>query len=347
VGIADELERLARLRESGALTRQEYEAAKAQALRSASFVPPAPDAVLSGRFPDEHRSIPSSVRPSRDILPTATAIGAPAEWWQRVLAALIDVLVIVAFIGMAVGVGYWSESREGFLNLIAPAAVAFAFIVQPVYFIGHHAVLGQTIGKAIMHTHVADELTGDPIGFGRAFLRWLAPMVLTAALYIPGLLNLLWPLWDRQHQTLHDKAVKSLVLVGEPKAGNLFDLLKKHGGYNATLSALDGNGAGNKGTPSTSGTVGANALRVVTIGIPLLAAALYGGFADRRPEPPGQCFYSSRERENSALNCYHEDIHNQPVRKWLWDHDYNPNGFDFPHPPGVFDHNSHEYEPGE
>jgi uncharacterized RDD family membrane protein YckC len=31
-------------------------------------------------------------------------------------------------------------------------------------------------------------------------------------LIIPGLLDVLWPMWDRKHQTLHDKLVGSVVV---------------------------------------------------------------------------------------------------------------------------------------
>jgi uncharacterized RDD family membrane protein YckC len=37
-------------------------------------------------------------------------------------------------------------------------------------------------------------------------------LVLWVALVIPGLIDVLFPLWDPRHQTLHDKAAGSIVL---------------------------------------------------------------------------------------------------------------------------------------
>ena len=45
----------------------------------------------------------------------------------------------------------------------------------------------------------------------RAFIRALIPPFFWV-LFIPGLLDVLWQLWDGKHQTLHDKLVGSVVI---------------------------------------------------------------------------------------------------------------------------------------
>jgi uncharacterized RDD family membrane protein YckC len=55
-------------------------------------------------------------------------------------------------------------------------------------------------------------LTGDPIGYARAFLRWLVSAALWWVLYVGGLVDVLWPLWDDRNQSLHDKAANSVVV---------------------------------------------------------------------------------------------------------------------------------------
>ena len=47
---------------------------------------------------------------------------------------------------------------------------------------------------------------GEPIGYGRAALRWLVSIV--SALVF--LLGYLWMLWDSKKQTWHDKAAGSV-----------------------------------------------------------------------------------------------------------------------------------------
>jgi uncharacterized RDD family membrane protein YckC len=52
---------------------------------------------------------------------------------------------------------------------------------------------------------VRDNL-GQPIGYGRAFLRWLVSIVSFIVLFI----GYLWMLWDPEKQTWHDKAAGSV-----------------------------------------------------------------------------------------------------------------------------------------
>ena len=68
------------------------------------------------------------------------------------------------------------------------------------------------VGKMAMHITVRDESTWAPIGYGRALGRRLLGMVLWWLLIVPGLLDVLWPLWDGRRQTWHDKAVHSVVV---------------------------------------------------------------------------------------------------------------------------------------
>jgi uncharacterized RDD family membrane protein YckC len=133
-----------------------------------------------------------------------------AEWWQRAVAAIIDIVVVTLGIWLLFLVSRLGEHGWFFL--------ASAFLFQPCYYTAFHGTTGQTFGKELMHIHVCDERSGQLIGARRAFLRWLCAVLMGAALYVPGIVNLLWPLWDARNQALHDKIVKSLVVVGDPKA---------------------------------------------------------------------------------------------------------------------------------
>jgi uncharacterized RDD family membrane protein YckC len=59
---------------------------------------------------------------------------------------------------------------------------------------------------------VRDDRVDGPIGYGRAFGRWIMPALFWAFLWIPGILDVLWPLWDAKKQSFHDKIVRSLVV---------------------------------------------------------------------------------------------------------------------------------------
>lgn len=85
---------------------------------------------------------------------------------------------------------------------------------------GSHA--GQTLGKRALRIRAVSNLTGDSIGVERGFMRSLLPLafgVLSLAsvvvgfvAIVAGLLDGLWPLWDAQHQTWHDKTAGSVVV---------------------------------------------------------------------------------------------------------------------------------------
>ena len=80
------------------------------------------------------------------------------------------------------------------------------------YYIVAIAEGGQTVGK--MMSDIAARRDGnedDSVGYLRAFLRAVIPPFLWLPL-IPGILDVLWPLWDGKRQTLHDKIAGTVVV---------------------------------------------------------------------------------------------------------------------------------------
>jgi uncharacterized RDD family membrane protein YckC len=103
--------------------------------------------------------------------------------------------IILAAAGTSRGSGYFLEA-----------------VLQAVYLIlmiGGHG--GRTIGNMAASTVVIDGRSGATAGYDRAVPRTLVQIVL-AFTVIGGILDILWPLWDRQNQTLHDKAAGTVVL---------------------------------------------------------------------------------------------------------------------------------------
>jgi uncharacterized RDD family membrane protein YckC len=67
---------------------------------------------------------------------------------------------------------------------------------------------GATLGKQAMGIRVVDANSGQVIGTGRGVGRYFA-RILSA---LPCYLGYLWPLWDDQKQTFHDKIVNTVVV---------------------------------------------------------------------------------------------------------------------------------------
>jgi uncharacterized RDD family membrane protein YckC len=136
-----------------------------------------------------------------------------AEYGQRVRAALVDsMLITFAVFALVFGLSVFASRGGPFASLLNTIAYLIYLVGSTFYYTVCYAEGGQTIGK--MTTRTAVRLDGDedrPLGYVRAFIRALIPPFLWL-LIVPGLLDVLWPLWDRKHQTLHDKLVGSVVV---------------------------------------------------------------------------------------------------------------------------------------
>ena len=124
------------------------------------------------------------------------ASGPRAGFWRRFVGAVIDgILVsIPAYIIEPHNQG----GRSGIQLLIG--------LVYVTVMIGSSR--GQTLGQMAMGIRVIDFNTGGPIGYGRAFIRWLVSIVSALAI----LIGYLWMLWDKEKQTWHDKAANAVVV---------------------------------------------------------------------------------------------------------------------------------------
>jgi uncharacterized RDD family membrane protein YckC len=115
-------------------------------------------------------------------------------WWLRVAASLLDGLFIVFTLLIGYIVNFFLMGREGEKN-------------------------GMTLGKQVCGIRVAKE-DGTPVTAGFAVLRefvvrgLLFGVVGSFFFGLPGLLDVLWPLWDDKNQCLHDKMVSTYVLKG-------------------------------------------------------------------------------------------------------------------------------------
>jgi uncharacterized RDD family membrane protein YckC len=126
----------------------------------------------------------------------AEASGPRASFGQRILAGIIDAVIVGIITGiLRVVLGNAGQA----LGLV----VGLAYTT---YLEG--GASGQSIGKRVMGLRVVDAQTGGSIGYGRGAIRWLVSIVSA----IPIFLGYFWMLWDGNKQTWHDKIANSVVV---------------------------------------------------------------------------------------------------------------------------------------
>lgn len=139
-----------------------------------------------------------------------------ATWVQRVGAALLDGLPAGLLAGLGVGLARASSgahsSGGGLVVMMLCYAGLLAYLVWNVGF--RQGVSGQTWGKRVVGISVVDAQTGRPLGVGRSIGRQLAHIVDA----LPCYLGFLFPLWDAKAQTIADKMIGSVVVLGTPTA---------------------------------------------------------------------------------------------------------------------------------
>jgi uncharacterized RDD family membrane protein YckC len=124
------------------------------------------------------------------------ASGPRAGFWRRFGAVIIDAILVGII--------------EVVLDLaLKGAGSAISVVINAIYFtyfIGSDS--GATPGKMVLGIRVVDQNTGGPIGYGRAFIRWIGHIVSAVVL----LLGYFWMLWDPEKQCWHDKFAGDIVV---------------------------------------------------------------------------------------------------------------------------------------
>ena len=152
------------------------------------------------------------------------SLGRPlADWWQRLVAIIIDGLILFIpleiIFSAALGTGGVATGHLGVKVVIAGLVGA---VVEIVYFaILNGSDKGQTVGMMAMGITVRDASTGGAINPQRAAMRILvlAPQIVLAWIPFLGTIAELYclvcglsPLWDSRRQGFHDKAIGTVVI---------------------------------------------------------------------------------------------------------------------------------------
>jgi uncharacterized RDD family membrane protein YckC len=139
-------------------------------------------------------------------------LGRPlASWLKRALAIAVDFLVLsfaLSEFGHEVFPLVLSSSTSK-----PPSGQVLEFLgVSALVWIGYLTLLGssrrgQTLGMMLYGIAVRDDAGGGQVGVGRATLRSVILVGLSSFF-----IDLLWPLWDKKRQSLHDKAAGTVVV---------------------------------------------------------------------------------------------------------------------------------------
>lgn len=173
---------------------------------SAPYPPPGPEAYpppYGGPSPSQWGAwaSPGQGPWAGNSYPPTGRHGRLAGWWYRVGATLIDNL-IVSVVGAVIGGAAHSIGVVYAVDLLASLTYTALLLGSP---------RAQTVGMMAVGTRCLDVRTGVPIGVPRSAARWLIQELLVLTI-VGGLLDIFWPIPDRRNQTLHDKAVGSVIV---------------------------------------------------------------------------------------------------------------------------------------
>lgn len=143
-----------------------------------------------------------------------------ATWGNRAIAYLLDSILVFAaicLVYLVLGSIMFTGSAAGFGHVFG-GAFCFMFVLFPVawFVVGIYnrvilvAQRGYSLGMGVMKIKVVDG-RGQLLTQSAAVIRLLAQIGI-ALFPFGGFIDLLWPLWDPERQTLHDKAVGSYVI---------------------------------------------------------------------------------------------------------------------------------------
>ena len=124
------------------------------------------------------------------------ASGPRAGFWRRLAGLLVDG-IILAVVGAILQVAL--KGAGSALSVLASAAYFTLFVGSS---------RGQTPGMSALGIRVISFDGSGAIGYGRAFIRWIAGYLS----FLVFFLGFLWMLWDKEKQCWHDKLASDVVV---------------------------------------------------------------------------------------------------------------------------------------
>src|SRR5215204_6381682 len=137
-----------------------------------------------------------------------------ASWGRRLAALLVDAVVLGVVIALALFAAGMpvDELRDRLQDGETLLFVVLFLIPEGIYYTALIGSRSQTFGKMALGIKVVDADSRSPIGYPRAFRRWMSTAAMRALFTIPTVVDHLWPLRDRRNQALHDKFARTVVV---------------------------------------------------------------------------------------------------------------------------------------
>jgi uncharacterized RDD family membrane protein YckC len=173
---------------------------------------------------DDGTSIPAAPPLSDDeLLPGAgrawlASYGARAGGWLLdMVICVVASAVIVNALGLVHKQTVLSRSSNGSLHTVtsyhtSALGLLIVAVILVAYGGGQIGVWGQTVGMRVTKIKAVAAVDGQPASLARSIGRAAIEIVFYAVLLLPWVLDMLWPIWDKQNQTLHDKIAGTVVV---------------------------------------------------------------------------------------------------------------------------------------
>ena len=128
---------------------------------------------------------------------------------RRMLSMLYESLVVLALAFLS-GLAFYGAANGRLSEEIRHVFQVYLFLVLGAYFVVCWTRGGQTLSMQTWKIRVVRN-NGLPLGAGRALLRYALAWPSIAILGC----GLLWALFDRDHQFLHDRLAGTRVVMGD------------------------------------------------------------------------------------------------------------------------------------
>jgi uncharacterized RDD family membrane protein YckC len=166
---------------------------------------------MGGDFWDGSRwtTLPEQFRAPESPAPVRFAY---AGFWIRVVANVIDTIVLIVPVGLLTLVGGRSPGADlsgapTTADVLVALARLLAALLTGAYFVFCWS-RGRTVGMRVLGLSVVHAETGSRIGVGRAIVRYVGYLVGAFLCY----LGWLWVAFDEYNQGWHDKLANTVVV---------------------------------------------------------------------------------------------------------------------------------------
>jgi uncharacterized RDD family membrane protein YckC len=136
-----------------------------------------------------------------------------AGFWIRVLAALIDTVLVLCVVVPLMGWFYGWDVAFGADDGFRPLLFAIEYLLPALATLVFWRYRAATPGKIAIRARIVDARTGGPPSLLQLILRYLGYYVSI----FPLCLGLIWVGIDRRKQGFHDKIARTVVIRKKPE----------------------------------------------------------------------------------------------------------------------------------